>query len=445
MLLGNQPQANATAVTLVAQNAGEYAVKVTDDKGCFNTSPARRLTVNPLPPATITTPKNIVCEGKTLVLTANTGAGFRYEWRRDNLRVGEATQIHNAGETGSYSVVVTSAQNCSKTSEPVRIQQVKNPTVSVKAPANRICEGSTLSLTATSETAKLYQWLKDGQATTLEGTTLAVGQTGSYTVKVTDANECEAISTPYRVEVLTQIKLAIDSIPNLCGTAFDPIALQGSPVGGTFSGKGIVGGSFAPRVAGVGTHTLTYTVKGELECLSGTTTRNISIRPAPKVNIGADREIYRGSKIKLEAKMGTGYTYTWMPPKWIDDARLSRPTISPDSTTYYWVVAVGPDGCASEDSVKITVVQKIYAADAFSPNGDGINDTWDIIGLYEYPEAEVTVFSRWGNVVFYEKGSTQKSFDGTYKGEPLPGGVYTYTIKSKPDAPTERGFVMIVR
>lgn len=444
-LVGNKMQPNANSSTLVVQNAGDYAVKITDDKGCFNTSPTQKLTVNPLPTASITTPKNIVCEGKTIELSANTGAGLRYEWRRDNTKVEGATQILNVGATGSYSVVVTTPQNCSKTSDPVRIQQVKNPTVTIKAPANRICEGTTLDLTATSETAKTYQWLKDDQPTTTEGTAFVVSQTGSYTVKVVDANQCEATSTPSRVEVLTQIRLAIDSIPNLCGTAFDPIALRGTPVGGSFSGKGIVGEAFAPRIAGVGAHTLTYTVKGELECLSGSTTRTIQIKAAPKVNVGPDREIYRGSKIKLQANMGTGYKYTWQPPKWIDNASLARPTIDPDSTTYYWVIAVAPDGCASEDSVKITVVQKIYVADAFSPNGDGINDTWNIIGIEEYPDIEVAIYNRWGNVVFYEKGNTQKFFDGTYKGEPLPDGVYTYTLKAKPDGHTERGLLMITR
>jgi gliding motility-associated-like protein len=62
-----------------------------------------------------------------------------------------------------------------------------------------------------------------------------------------------------------------------------------------------------------------------------------------------------------------------------------------------------------------------------SPNGDGVNEYWDIQGLEDYPNATVTVFNRWGQQVFY---STSKMFtwDGTSNGQECPTADYYYVI-----------------
>ena len=63
-----------------------------------------------------------------------------------------------------------------------------------------------------------------------------------------------------------------------------------------------------------------------------------------------------------------------------------------------------------------------------SPNGDGVNEYWDIQGLEDYPNATVTVFNRWGQQVFY---STSKMFtwDGTSNGQECPTADYYYIIE----------------
>lgn len=97
-------------------------------------------------------------------------------------------------------------------------------------------------------------------------------------------------------------------------------------------------------------------------------------------------------------------------------------------------------------TIGITVISPLYIPDVFTPNGDGQNDQWELRGLENYPEAQVLVFNRWGNLVFYGQGIFQKSFDGMGNGLLLSEGVYAYIIKTKPRGGFEfRGALLIIR
>ncbi|SFI05918.1 T9SS type B sorting domain-containing protein [Halpernia frigidisoli] len=68
-------------------------------------------------------------------------------------------------------------------------------------------------------------------------------------------------------------------------------------------------------------------------------------------------------------------------------------------------------------------------ANSFSPNGDGINDTWKIDGLENYPNSEVSVYDVSGKRVFYKITSGSFEWDGKLNSRNLPTATYWYTIK----------------
>jgi gliding motility-associated-like protein len=80
----------------------------------------------------------------------------------------------------------------------------------------------------------------------------------------------------------------------------------------------------------------------------------------------------------------------------------------------------------------------------FTPNGDGINDLWEIPGLAFYPNCEVTVYNRYGSLVYKSKGYS-KSWDGNYNGAPLPSSTYYYIIDPGNKNPKVSGYVLILR
>ena len=88
----------------------------------------------------------------------------------------------------------------------------------------------------------------------------------------------------------------------------------------------------------------------------------------------------------------------------------------------------------------------LVVEDVISPNGDGQNDTWRIIGIEQYPNNEVTVFNRWGQQVWKANGYLN-DWTGTNKnGEPLPVGAYYYVLKlNDADRQVISGSVTIVR
>ncbi|HSC39067.1 MAG TPA: gliding motility-associated C-terminal domain-containing protein, partial [Chitinophagaceae bacterium] len=103
------------------------------------------------------------------------------------------------------------------------------------------------------------------------------------------------------------------------------------------------------------------------------------------------------------------------------------------------------NGCGTAtDEVFVRVFQKVTAPNAFSPNGDGINDYWVIDGLDTYPESVTDVFNRYGQRVFHSTGYP-RPWDGGFNGRPLPTGTYYYIIDRKNGFPLLTGWVFIVR
>jgi gliding motility-associated-like protein len=80
----------------------------------------------------------------------------------------------------------------------------------------------------------------------------------------------------------------------------------------------------------------------------------------------------------------------------------------------------------------------------FTPNGDGINDVWNIKAIEAFPQCTVSVFERNGSLVFQSKGYGQP-WDGTYRGSPMPPGTYYYVITPANGMRPFSGSVTIVR
>jgi gliding motility-associated-like protein len=91
------------------------------------------------------------------------------------------------------------------------------------------------------------------------------------------------------------------------------------------------------------------------------------------------------------------------------------------------------------------VYKLLTIVNSFSPNGDGINDYWYIKNISNYPKAEISVYTRYGQRVFQNIGYS-KPWDGSFNGNKLPAGTYYYTINVKDDnIPSQSGWVFIVR
>ena len=135
-----------------------------------------------------------------------------------------------------------------------------------------------------------------------------------------------------------------------------------------------------------------------------------------------------------------GYSYNWY-----DDSDLSFHE-NLDNAWYTLTVTDVLD-CQAIDSVFIesSGVSCIDPVNTFTPNGDDYNDTWIIDNLELYPNAEIFIYNKWGNLVYTQK-EAYAPWDGNVNNKPLPSDTYYYIINlNKPDRESLKGVITIIR
>lgn len=172
----------------------------------------------------------------------------------------------------------------------------------------------------------------------------------------------------------------------------------------------------------------------------------INVHPKPVVNAGPDRVLIKGDSIKLSAKIeGESLSYTWSPPDYLSGISLLDPVASPPADIVYTLGAISPYGCSAvEDNVLVKVINGIYIPSAFTPNGDGINDTWQIPYLDPEWGVSVKVFNRSGQLV-YQANGPGVSWDGKFKGVPLDTGTFVYIVSLHTVHHQFKGTVTLIR
>lgn len=151
-------------------------------------------------------------------------------------------------------------------------------------------------------------------------------------------------------------------------------------------------------------------------CYNKDTVR-VNLLPLTGLDAGLDTFVIKGNSIGLEVTGGPFDQYRWEPETGLDNPIIPDPIATPIVPTEYFVFALNSYGCEEVDSIFIDVIEDIQAYNVFSPNGDGINEYFEINNSERFPEMLVEVYSRWGDKIFstvgYDSGS---QWDGTVRG-----------------------------
>lgn len=148
-----------------------------------------------------------------------------------------------------------------------------------------------------------------------------------------------------------------------------------------------------------------------------------------EINASVDKlGISLGESVQLNVEgADSTSSINWTPPEFLDNPSLADPLAIPEVTTVFQVNAeVGP--CKLSDFVSVKVGPPIDPFTAFSPNNDGVNETWKIRRIELFEQCQIQVFDRWGQSVFKSIGYEQP-WDGTNAGKPLPTGPYYFVIE----------------
>ena len=111
------------------------------------------------------------------------------------------------------------------------------------------------------------------------------------------------------------------------------------------------------------------------------------------------------------------------------DTGETTPTISNLKSGSHILSVTDGNGCETEVEVLVGQLCNPEIVDVLSPNGDGINDVWTIEGIESFPENEVLIYNRWGQVVWGVKGYANFWAGENGNGDPLPVGAYYYVVK----------------
>jgi gliding motility-associated-like protein len=124
------------------------------------------------------------------------------------------------------------------------------------------------------------------------------------------------------------------------------------------------------------------------------------------------------------------HNFEWIPKTGLKNPFSLSPEASPrENTTYTLKINYGLN-CSKTIPIEVIVLNTIEIPKSFSPNGDGINDTWSIGNILNYPGSKITIYNRYGTLIYQNAGNLAE-WDGTYKGQLVPVGVYYYVIKLK--------------
>ncbi|WP_276360655.1 PKD domain-containing protein [Daejeonella sp. H1SJ63] len=198
---------------------------------------------------------------------------------------------------------------------------------------------------------------------------------------------------------------------------------------GQFYGKGVsLAGIFDPAAAGVGIHTIKYVFTAINGC-ADSLSRDIKVMPTPLVNAGRDTVILQGGETRLKGvASGSNLIYKWTPSIGLSRDDVPDPIASPAEDITYTLTVTSDQGCVSMDNILIKVLKVPEVPTAFTPNGDGVNDLWNIKYLDSYVNASVKVFSRYGAIVYYSDKGYSQPWNGQMNGVDLPLGTYYYIV-----------------
>lgn len=172
-------------------------------------------------------------------------------------------------------------------------------------------------------------------------------------------------------------------------------------------------------------------VSNEYDC-TGEKEKYVGIHPYPGASITATnvRGICYGKQYTLKSNEGDRYKYSWYPPQYFMDNGVSEVTGTAEQTGYVYLDVISDWGCKSTDSVFINAESccDIFMPDAFTPDNNGINDTYWSPDLYKHQLVRFMIANRRGEIVF-DTETPGKGWDGTQNGTPLGMDTYHYFVK----------------
>jgi len=373
------------------------------------------------------------CEGSAVELSVNTNAST-ISWILNGMVVSQDANF-DANAPGEYTIEVQSDEGCSVTSI-ISVTESPNPVINIDNQS--LCPGET-TMVGVDDNFENYSWtglMSTGNMATVDFQAFEMITTETYSLEVTDSEGCVGQAS-FDVTYFPPINASVaSSSETIClGESITLMSEGGLYYNWTDSDNSLSATDIANPVA-TPVEDAIYTLQVSDDCPNNVADFSVEVfvNPLPIADAGPDTCAIINIPLELEAS--GGLDYQWNNTDLIEgSAQVSNPEVLIETDTSFIVTVTDENGCMSTDEVNVCIIlnpgEVLEAITIMTPNGDGKNDELIFRGLEAFPENTLTIFNRWGNVIFKRRGyqTDEIRWRGTRDGVDLAPDTYFYILE----------------
>jgi gliding motility-associated-like protein len=360
---------------------------------------------------------------------------------------------------GTYTAAVTDNAGCTVTTDAFVIDPIVTPSLSINTPTLSVCQGTSVTFTTMGTNGgsdPAFQWQVNGTAAgnnsstftdpdLLNGDLITCIMTSDAACVTTSVASSNTIQISINTDVAPAVKITSSADTICSGKRVDFEATLSN--GGTSPSYQwqVNGGSagsdnslFSSNSISNGDIVTCIVTNNGVACgPSSSNDITITVNPTPSIPSGQVFVLPQGQDIILSPGIiGDIASYLWTPGTRLSDSTIENPLANPLQTTLYRLQVTTAYGCQAIGDITVKVSTQLRIPNAFTPNGDGRNDIFYIMGGQAGSLVQdLSIFNRWGQKIFQVHNVPPDDpafgWDGTINGIAAPAGNYVYIITMK--------------
>jgi len=361
-----------------------------------------------------------------------------YKWQLSNGHVAGTEKLnYTFANTGLYklTLIAGTAQQCFDTAS-IDVQVLQSPKVQVSNDAT-ICRDKSIGLQASG--AVSYSWYPvDGlNCVNCPNPIARPFATTKYVAKGVASNGCYQFDT-VTISVKQPFKINASKSDSICLGKSMQLTASGADSYTWSPAIGLNNPLSAMPVATPSVSTTYRVIGSDNQCFTDTAYVRIGVGKIPSIELGADQILNTGAPFKIKPVVTNGpiKSWSWTPATDLSCSDCAEPVAAPGNNVTYAATAVTNYGCVAKDTISFKVFcenSQVFVPNAFTPDGDGINDVLMVRARGISKVRYFRIFNRWGEMVYerynFQPNDQSNSWDGKFRGQEAGPAVYVYLLE----------------
>lgn len=433
----------ATTPSITVTQSGTYWVHLTNTP--CSAGDTVQVTFKPLPSVT-TNADTSICKGMNCTLSASGASTYTWHPATYLNNTGIANPVAQPQQSITYYVTGTGSNGCRKedsvrvTVNPIPLIQASNDT--------SVCGTATVFLTASGGTN--YSWTP---ASYLDNPGIANPQARpeqsiTYYVSSTDGNGCTGKDS-VRITVRESANIHVSPDTAICLGKAVQLEANGA-VTYSWHPTTYLNNTASATPVSKPSETITYYLTGtDAEGCNGKDSVTIRVNPLPSVKATTQTPQTDCGADGVQLLATGANSYNWIPAALCNSSTVADPIATLMESQVFYVTGTDSKGCSNIDSVLITVRKDdiLFVPNAFSPNGDGLNDIFTPRIYCDLDLVNCSVYNRYGQLV-HRIARKNDGWDGTMNGQPCDAGTYFWYLEGRDKSGkkiTKKGNIILIR